>query len=92
MYCPICKVRGKTVSTFSHEEYTVRKCKCPQCKTYYFTKETLLRFTKPYRQQEMLDLNKVAAELDQYVEKDGEEVKIIEPEGKIDFSRLEDFL
>jgi hypothetical protein len=92
MYCPICKIKGKTVSTFSQKDCTIRKCKCPQCKTYYFTKETFYRFTEPYRQKKEIDLNKVALELDKYVEKDDEQVKIIAPEGKIEFGRLEDFL
>jgi hypothetical protein len=92
MYCPICKIKGKTVSTFSQKDCTIRKCKCPKCKTYYFTKETFYRFTEPYRQKKEIDLNKVALELDKYVEKDDEQVKIIAPEGKIEFGRLEDFL
>ena len=92
MYCPICKIKGKTVSTSSQEDFTIRKCKCPRCKTYYFTKETFYRFTEPYRQKKEIDLNKVALELDKYVEKDDEQVKIIAPEGKIEFGRLEDFL
>ena len=44
--CPICGGKAETSNTKREDDVVIRKCKCKDCKQYFFTKEEFWKYTE----------------------------------------------